>query len=532
MITKKLYIKHLGDEEFVKEKQKNYSYAFRRLYKMIEESSDKEFVSRFKETFSLNDIEFRSLLTDVKSFKEREIKEWEIKEARISELSKFLQKNNLTKRERFKAQRRMAYLSRGIGRESVFGGRSLLQRLSRECNRKCRDEEKINQLRAEFRDNRILPFFVIGEANYKGNRFFSIKNLAQGEVVYKPHRGKKISITVNIPRGWEKDLQKLVELSERKEIPFSVMLSTKHLCVIYDEERLNGYAVDEVARRAEVREIKKQRHPKEVESQLIRDTYRAYYDKQRAQKLVGKVPNRCLAVDMNPTEIGFSVLDKAKEGAKVIRCGLIDLSKICQKSSQASYSRKSKYFANKRHYEITIIVKRFFKIAKHYGCSSFVLEELRLSETLSREANRKVKNIWNRMLFINCVRRRCNENGIDLDEVNPCYSSFIGNIQHPYADACNASIEIGRRGLHRYENGGFYPHIAEEDIRTLEAKFGDVVGCSTVGNWAEIYKSLTNSIDKVEFAHRLRTGMDEALTPHTSFSIDSYKSRVKINIFN
>lgn len=532
MITKKLYIKHLSDEGFVKEKQKNYSYAFRRLYKMIEESSDKEFVPRFKETFSLNDIEYRSLLADVKSFKEREIKEWKSKEARVSELRESLQKDNLTKRERFKVQRRMVYLSRGIGREGVFGGRNLLRRLSRECNKTHRDEERIKNLRAEFRRNRVLSFSVIGEANQKGNRFFDIKNLAQGEVVYKPHCDKKVFITVNIPRGWEQDLQRLVELSERKEIPFSVRLSNKYLYLSYDEERLNGYAVDEVARRSDVREIKKQRHPKEVESRLIKDTYRAYYDKQRAQKLVDKTPNRCLAVDMNPTEIGFSVLNKTAEGVKTIYCGLIDLSKICQKSKEASHSRKSKYFTNKRHYEITIIVKRLFTIAKHYGCSSFVLEELSLNSNLGREANRKVKNIWNRTLFVNCVRRRCNENGIDLIEVNPCYSSFIGNIQHPYADACNASIEIGRRGLHRYENGGFFPHIAEEDIRTLEAKFGDVVGCSTIGNWVEIYKSLTNSFDKKEFAHRLRTGMCEALVPHTSFSVNSYKSGVKINIFN
>ena len=39
-------------------------------------------------------------------------------------------------------------------------------------------------------------------------------------------------------------------------------------------------------------------------------------------------------------------------------------------------------------------------------------------------------------------------------------------------------------------------------------------------------------MDKVEFAHRLRTGMDEAPTPHASFSVNSYKSGVKIHIFN
>jgi hypothetical protein len=135
-------------------------------------------------------------------------------------------------------------------------------------------------------------------------------------------------------------------------------------------------------------------------------------------------------------------------------------------------------------------------------------------------------------LLTNCLKRRCNENGIELVEVNPCNSSFIGNIQHPYVDACNASIEIGRRGLYKYDIGGFYPHITVEDIRTLESKFGDVVECNTDSNWVEIYKSLRNSFKGEEFSYRLRTRIDEVVIPYESFSLSSYKSNVKITIFN
>jgi hypothetical protein len=143
-----------------------------------------------------------------------------------------------------------------------------------------------------------------------------------------------------------------------------------------------------------------------------------------------------------------------------------------------------------------------------------------------------VNNVWNRDLLVGCITRRCNETGIELVEVNPCYSSFIGNIQHPYADACNASIEIGRRGLCKYENGGFYPNITKEDICTLEAKFGDVVKCSTDSNWVQVYKSLKKTLDCKEFSHRLRTAPDEVLMPYREFSLNSYKSRVKVIIFN
>ena len=71
MTTLKLYITDMEDANFIKEKQNNYSYAFRLLFKMIEESSDKSFIDRFMTRFNLNDIEYRSLLCEVKSRKER-----------------------------------------------------------------------------------------------------------------------------------------------------------------------------------------------------------------------------------------------------------------------------------------------------------------------------------------------------------------------------------------------------------------------------------------------------------------------------
>jgi hypothetical protein len=61
------------DKTFIENKCNNYSYAFRRMYKMIDESSDVNFIIKFKNTFNLNDIEYRSLLNDVKSFKDRDL---------------------------------------------------------------------------------------------------------------------------------------------------------------------------------------------------------------------------------------------------------------------------------------------------------------------------------------------------------------------------------------------------------------------------------------------------------------------------
>ena len=502
---------------------------------MLDESSDSEFIVRFKKTFSLNDIEFRSLLSDVKSFRKREQEEWASKEKTVEDLINDLQNSNdISKRKRFKMMGRIARLSKGIGRESVFGGRYIQKRLTREHNRKVKNQDKIDQLSNQLKKNRIMPFMITGEANRQGNRFFNFTDLSEGSVIYKPSKGKKIAIIINIPKGWKKDLLKVSQMAMDNKLSITVRLSEKYLYIAYDEEKLNGYAVDEVSRRKEVSEIKKQRLTKEVESESIKDIYKKYYDLQREAKLKGKKANRCIAVDMNPTNIGFSVLDKTSNSSvKVVYCGIIDLDKLCRKTGLPPTSVKSKYLNNKRHYEITLAVKYLFNVARHFLCSSFVIEDLSFKNTpnMSREANRKTKNIWNRELFVGCVRRRCNEHGIELVEINPCYSSFIGNIQHPYADACNASVEIGRRGLYRFENGGFYPHITSEDIRTLEAKFGNVVECSTDSNWVEIYKSLKNSFESEEFSYRLRTGVDGAKTPHKSFSIFSYKSCVKLITF-
>ena len=146
--------------------------------------------------------------------------------------------------------------------------------------------------------------------------------------------------------------------------------------------------------------------------------------------MAGKIEKRCLAIDLNPTNIGYSVLDRTDDGD----FGL---------SEETDYS--------------------------------------------TREFRRKVNNLWNRSLLENIITRRCNETGIELIKTNPVYTSFIGNMRHPYADATNASIEIGRRGLHRYTKGAFYPSMDVGSLSTVEAeKFGADASGETCSSWVEL----------------------------------------------
>ena len=67
MITRKMKITYCSDFDFVKNKVKSYSYAMRLMCKMIDESSDNNFIAKFKTRFKLTDIEYRSLVADAKA---------------------------------------------------------------------------------------------------------------------------------------------------------------------------------------------------------------------------------------------------------------------------------------------------------------------------------------------------------------------------------------------------------------------------------------------------------------------------------
>lgn len=537
MITRKLKIMYFDDVNFIEDKVKNYSYAIRLMCKMIDESADSNFISKFKEHFKLTDIEYRSLVADVKAKIALFETSNENKKKKIEELNNRLSNNkDLTKKEKYAIFNKIAFIKKSLNNNIVFGGRDLLQKITREYNKKSNKNEKLlKEYLTEYRNKRNgIPCFIIGEANQKGSRFFDFSHLGDGKVIYKPFRGKKVEIQFKLPKKFKNDFLKLSEMTNNNEIPITISIGLEYIYFTFDEEKLNGYAIDEIGRRADVIEIKKQGYPKEIEKAKIKDIYKKYYDSQDEKKLEGKVKDRCVAVDLNPTNIGFSILDKTNDNIKIIYCGLFDMEKLCVKTNKSSCSKEQKYQNNKRKYELTVILKKIFNIAKHYKCSQFVMEDLSGDfENANKETNRKVKNLWNKNLIENIINRRCNENGINLIKVNPIYSSFIGNIQYEYVDAVNASIEIGRRGLFKYTKGAFYPHIKCKDLDTMEAKFGIDVSNSTSFDWVVMYKSLKNSFPNgKEFSHRLRAALNDIPNDRYSmFSMSSHYSLVNYTIF-
>lgn len=529
MKTIKLHIRCLSDAGLVERAQSDYSNAFLLLYKTLDSAADSGFIERFKARFRLTDIGYRSLVSDVKAARKQDEENDMDRLSRIAYLEEQIPKTEPYRR--YRIHKKITAIRRRLGKERTFGGLHLLRSISRECNRQNPDSEKLAKLRQQYREARTRPVFVTGEANRNGNRFFDVTRLHLGKCVYKPSKDERCEITFKVSH--KRELEKLSRYAANKSISVSVRLSKEYLCVSFDEEDLCGFSVDEKSRRDEVRRIKAERPDGEARTALIKDVYRKYNREREERMLEGKVEKRCIAVDLNPTNIGWSVLDRTSGGeAEVVSAGQYEYGWLCRRLHKPSASPEQVHLNNKRKHELCVIVRNLFMTASHYGCSKFVMEDLSFKKDAeqSHESNRKNRNLWCRALVIRLVERRCHESGIELVEVNPCYTSFIGNIRHGFVDATNASVEIGRRGLWKYTNGTFYPEVRREDLSTVEAKFGaDADGINT-GGWVGMCNALRDLAGPVGFSHRLRTAERDS-SEHAKFSMDTCRSGVNSLVF-
>ena len=77
--------------------------------------------------------------------------------------------------------------------------------------------------------------------------------------------------------------------------------------------------------------------------------------------------------------------------------------------------------------------------------------------------NRLTKNKWKRDCLVSALQKHCLLNKIDFIEVNPVYSSFIGNLCNNAPDPIAASLEIARRANFKYIKGKFYPELIKAE---------------------------------------------------------------------
>ena len=295
----------------------------------------------------------------------------------------------------------------------IFGGKKLfIQR----CQNKITKED--------FYKEKQIPIYRVGQSNKKGNSKFKI--ITEEYILFKPTRKEHILLTLeSIGKNYQKRLLELSELANQNKIAIDFKLDTEYVYIFFDLNKLKS-------------------------EKIISD----------------KIKDRYFAIDLNPNYIGYTVIDWSDgENYKIVDKGCFSLKKLNDYDDSlkgkdfSSDSKERKYITDKRKYETINISHKLVKIAEHYRCEYFILEDLSIKSEDKKKGHRLNKmcnNQWNRNLIVNQIKKVCKLDKIKVLEVSPNYSSFIGNLVYrneKLFDPCLSSIEISRRGyefVHQY----------------------------------------------------------------------------------
>ena len=291
---------------------------------------------------------------------------------------------------------RQIYNSHGV--KVIFGGKTNYAK-----------RNKFFITKEEYKAKRISPVYSIGEAKYKGNRFFRLQD--NFKIVFQPNINSHYDIQlVDVGYNRAKILRKLTELANQKKVTITYKLSNEYVWISYDEKLVSSIETP-------------------------------------------KIKNRVFAIDMNPNYIGWSIVDwESSSTFRTVKDGVISIKELNDYDNKQNIdSTKRKHIFNIRHHAIFEICKNLVDTAAYYRCDKFVLEDLKFKTNSSySKFNRLTRNQWCRDLLENNITKRCNIYNINVIKVKPEYSSFVGNFLFRHVtnmpDMVLASIEIGRRG--------------------------------------------------------------------------------------
>jgi hypothetical protein len=289
----------------------------------------------------------------------------------------------------------------------VFGGRKRLIE---------RSQGKIGA--GDWKDFRLMPLVIEGHARsygpQGGNHLVSLD--AAGRCLTYHASSKDFVLNLRISgrsRSYLKRLQALQARCEsHRDTPFSVSIREKEVCLTWD-----------------------------IPS---------------GSTQFGMNPDRVLALDLNPNRIGWAVVNR--EGQAQCRCvawGIFEYPQLNRGLGVCSQDPRAIALHNKRGHELAILAKRLVEIALHHKAGTVATERLTIeakNHRVGRRFNRLVNNGWFRNGFLRPLRRRIADIGLRHQELNPAYSSLIGNafwadaLQVP--DPACAALELGRRQLH------------------------------------------------------------------------------------
>ena len=294
----------------------------------------------------------------------------------------------------------------------IFGGKfNFFQRLAHKLNKD------------EFKSGRLLGIYSQGETLRCGNRKFKL-DISNNQIIFKFSKSKHINLKLPIlHKNYLYELINLEEQCNQKLSNFSVELKLDKICFTFDETKIY------------------------------------YSNYQGNQNIVG-------AIDMNPNYIGFSISKWVGDKRKVILQEQYDLSYFTKNLHKSSNHKDSKQQNNKQIFEFKEIAKDIIEKCKIFHVGKFGIEDLNFKIGNSGKGkffNRLTKNKWKREALVSALHKHCLLNKIDFIEVNPVYSSFIGNVLHNAPDPIAASLEIARRAMFKYIKGQFYPELIKAE---------------------------------------------------------------------
>jgi IS605 OrfB family transposase len=290
----------------------------------------------------------------------------------------------------------------------VFGGRRAL--IDRAQGRISREQWRSARLMALYAEGHARSFGTQG-----GNHLVTL-DMASDRVIYHGPDGRDYPLRLLLSRRSRQYRRRLSELQARcetlRDTPFTVSIDEKEIAITWSE---------------------------------------------RAGPPACGIEGRVLALDLNPAKLGWAVVEKESVEPGSCRClawGIFEFPDFARRLGLASNDPKSVAQTCKRRFELAILAKKVALLAQHYRVSAVVTERLALKPIDHGKGkcfNRLINQVWFRRGLLEPIFRRLAAAGIPHSEVNPAYSSKLGN--HLWADllrlpdpAC-AAVELGRRAV-------------------------------------------------------------------------------------
>ena len=328
----------------------------------------------------------------------------------------------------------------------------------------------------EFKISKLRGFTSEGECPQKGNRHFKF-DILNNTIIYKRNRKEHISLSLpNLKKKLKEELLKVQYFMEEKKLPVTIKLKNGYIYITFDESI--------------------------VHNEL---------------KLKDLKSNRVMGIDLNPNYIGFSVLEfKDNDTFEIIKKGVFDVTLL-----------NKDFNKNKKRHELRELNHKLIRICKHYKVSKICIEDLSIKSSDKGQGkvfNRLCNNQWNREITISNLKVLTSTYGIELVEVNPIYSSFVGNLEYgndTTPDMIASSIEIGRRGYKKFSKGWFYPKLDTEKVKNKFNQWKEEI-YSDVENW----KNLFDKVKKSGMRYRFQLNDSDAV-----FERFYHKMNIKIYFY-